>query len=308
MKAVFCEDRSFYIKVTSMDIADEMSDLFIFYSGRRVDYVLFRGKRRSAFLSFFLVPLSSFIICEYANFIPRLFSVFFLKRLESHVFGLLDIKDLSRRGGSGCFLSFFRKIIIPLQADRYVFYTSSLCPNVDSLNCAKVVCSDQKSYLRKVVNNIRKEGLERKSEEWFLWIGQPLLSHGFVSHHDRMILCLRALLDHGKKVFYCAHPREEDYSVGLVEDVIGKENIVQGVEGLISLFYSKGLPSTVFSFFSSLAYELEESGLDVVIFGKDEKVCMDIFRVWIKRTNEIPAISDIDNKWDAKRKDAGSES
>lgn len=183
-------------------------------------------------------------VCEYANFIPRIFSIIFRKRLHAHVFGVLTVSSFVRNNRI--------KLIGKMNtqyADKFSIYGEN--------NETK----DMHEFLSSIANveyKTRKDiqDLSQYPESRFiLFISQPWKELGYLRYSRFEREVYNCLIRNGYKVVVCIHPRGPSVN-GIVS-----QHRVHGYAEAIKYIQSNGRPICALTLSSSMAHELIQMGV-----------------------------------------------
>jgi hypothetical protein len=121
--------------------------------------------------------LAKKVMCEYANGLPRLWATFFGKKIESHIFGVLDRSDFHFASVHKCKIA--RRLFNKLYADEYIIYGSKN-PTQDLID------EMRERFNSKVIVAARRDlkGFPKALAEpaWAVFIAQPWYELGNIAN------------------------------------------------------------------------------------------------------------------------------
>jgi hypothetical protein len=196
--------------------------------------------------------LANKIVCEYANGLPRLWAAIFGKKLESHIFGILDRSDFAF--ASVHKIKIARKILNKLYADEYIIYGVKN-PTQDLIDEIRLYFNSKAMVARRRDLSLHpKMGPE---PTWAVYIAQPWRELGNITNEQIQLALYQAMKSRLPNVYYCKHPRQ-------LADNFDESMVINGWLELKERMKIHGLPAIAVSINSSLVYELQEMAVNAV--------------------------------------------
>lgn len=197
------------------------------------------------------------IICEYANLIPRLFALILNIKIESHIFGNIEKKDVLRFYSLTKECGRFKRFLVPAYADFfYIYGEKNPTRDIGDILLSKGL---EVNFLPRLdLDKLKK--INTGDVQWVLFIGQPWRELGFQEMAELQEALIDALSVTAYKYFFCKHPRQNLIPVT-------PKFVINGWKGLIAEIKEHGSPICAISINSSLLFELEEAGVATICIG-----------------------------------------
>ncbi len=246
---VFVED-SLQLKKFQKNYINNTPHLIFWYKGRRITRIQISQSGYSTEVRFHnfvsaikFIFSSDEVITEYANFLPRLFTIICRKKISSLIFGKLVRANFRK-------FKYVPHKLQPLVADKYVIFgrqnpTRNL---IDFLSETSEVLLKERSDM--------PDFRSTPESDYILYIGQAF-EKDRMEFYDAWEHMVVSKLDAAQlKLVYCRHPRSlrrYDYS----EEINGYSECIKFIE-------QYGRPKIAISMTSSLIFELKEMGVNAV--------------------------------------------
>lgn len=281
MKIIFYEDAGQLDKIKN-HVDFQCNLFFVEYVGRKIkkiQYKEFGKSTKTVSYLFFILNIfkTKVMLCEYANAIPRLYSFFFFKKLESHIFGYLlrGNFDFDKK------INIFKKVFYRLYADKYYIYGSNNPTVILESEIKKYYLSEVEIKKRKDLEEIKNKS---KKGDWVLFIGQPWRENNYLKIYDAHKILFKKIIEKYDCIIYCKHPRET-----MPIDFYGE--IINGWNDLNKKILKDGLPKLAIGINSSLIREIEGMGVEILM-GCDEISFFSEDVIVSKTLNLVKSISD----------------
>lgn len=237
-----CEDQLFYDKIKKDFNLNVMAT--VFYEKRRIVSVKFNSS------IFFILFKTTFVVTEYANFIPRLITIITFSEIHSILYGFLNkknfIKKLSR-------FRFLNLLFYGLYSDKFIV--------VNRIGTFKTLQAffepNQLEFLEFKRPQLTTKHINNKCIVWISQCWGEIGKHE-IENKQQSIL---NYINNNTNLIVVAHPR----------DKINKYERYNYLNTLIDFknhTIKNGMPTLVLGFSSSALLELKELNYNVKIFNE----------------------------------------
>jgi hypothetical protein len=279
---VFYEDHAQLYKILHHNPLN--SYIKVHYSGRRILSIakISRGSESGCGFACLLLNsiLSKYLLCEYANGLPRVWALLCNLRLHSHIFGDLSYRDFDFMSVHESTIK--RKLFNRLYAEKYIIYgnsnpTQDLMGALSNYYKADVI-------LRERTDIDKVKAYMHATFAWAVYIGQPWAEIGDTCNEQIQNKLYELMILRMPDVYFCKHPRQKKNHFS---------KVINGWLSLKNFIRENGPPVLAISLSSSMIYELREMGINAILIASRENcetIIPELHKAIEKASNEISSV------------------